>query len=78
MKEINEKKLNNSMLQKAQQDYQSLLERIKTVNNFFEAIAMKEESDRLKIRWFKNIQAEYDKINTPKISQRAFVLNLTS
>lgn len=38
--------------------YENLLRRLDSANNFYEAIAMKEESDRLKIRCFDSIDEE--------------------
>lgn len=38
--------------------FNDLLERLNSANNFYEAIAMKEESDRLKIRLFDEIERE--------------------
>lgn len=38
--------------------FDSLLNRLDSANNFYEAIAMKEESDRLKIRCFDEIEKE--------------------
>jgi hypothetical protein len=37
-------------------DFKDLLDRLETCNNFYEAIAMKEESDRLKLRCFEDIE----------------------
>jgi hypothetical protein len=49
--------------------FDDLLERIDRVNNFYEAIAMKEESDRVKLRCFKEIEAyiEQEKKNESKV-----------
>lgn len=38
--------------------FKDLIQRLDSANNFYEAIAMKEESDRLKIRLFNEIQEE--------------------
>ena len=51
-----------------QNKFENLLERLDSANNFYEAIAMKEESDRLKIRSFDEIEKEKSKrkvIDTP-------------
>ncbi len=41
--------------------FTDLLSRIDRVNNFYEAIAMKEESDRIKLRCFETISRELEK-----------------
>jgi hypothetical protein len=41
--------------------FDDLLERLDSANNFYEAIAMKEESDRLKIRCFDEISREVER-----------------
>lgn len=41
--------------------FDNLLDRLDSANNFYEAIAMKEESDRLKIRCFDEIEKEKEK-----------------
>ncbi|EYE87602.1 hypothetical protein Q428_12415 [Fervidicella metallireducens AeB] len=50
--------------------FDNLLERLDSANNFYEAIAMKEESDRLKIRCFDEIEKEKAK-RKPKNEQIA-------
>lgn len=42
--------------------FDNLLERLDSSNNFYEAIAMKEESDRIKLRCFDEIEKEKAKI----------------
>lgn len=46
---------------KFQQGFEDLLKRIESCHNFYEAIAMKEESDRLKLRCFERIEKERQK-----------------
>ena len=43
---------------KFKEKYDNLLKRLDSANNFYEAIAMKEESDRIKIRCFNEIEKE--------------------
>jgi hypothetical protein len=50
--------------------FDDLLERLDTANNFYEAIAMKEESDRIKIRCFDEIEKEKEK-RKPKSKEQA-------
>lgn len=53
--------LNDQLEDKFQEKFDDLLHRIDRVNNFYEAIAMKEESDRIKIRCFDQIELEKKK-----------------
>jgi hypothetical protein len=46
--------------------YDDLIDRLDHANNFYQAIAMKEESDRLKLMCFNEIQAEIIKRNPPQ------------
>lgn len=48
----------------AKKEFDDLLYRIDHANNMYEAIAMKTESDRLKIRLIEKINAEYKKANS--------------
>ena len=48
--------------------FDELIKRLDSSNNFYEAIAMKEESDRLKMRSFEEISREVE-IRKPKVSQ---------
>ncbi|MBA5851814.1 BREX system P-loop protein BrxC [Clostridium sp. cel8] len=43
--------------------FDNLLNRLDSVNNFYEAIAMKEESDRIKIRCFDEIETQNERRN---------------
>lgn len=45
------------------EDFNNLKDRLDRVNNFFEAIAMQTESDRLKVRYIDKIQQEVNKKN---------------
>ena len=47
----------------SKKEFENLLYRIEHANNMYEAIAMKTESDRLKIRLIEKINAEYKKRN---------------
>ena len=46
---------------KFKQGYEDLLNRLDQANNFYEAIAMKEESDRLKLRYMNEITREAER-----------------
>ena len=46
---------------KFKKGYDDLLNRLDSANNFYEAIAMKEESDRLKLRYVEEINKEVEK-----------------
>jgi hypothetical protein len=46
---------------KVDEKFKDLLARLDSSNNFYEAIAMKEESDRLKLRFFEEIKALQEK-----------------
>lgn len=59
---------------KFKKGYDDLLNRLDSANNFYEAIAMKEESDRLKLRYVEEINKEVekqkpDKPNDPEIPE---------
>jgi hypothetical protein len=51
------------------EQFDSILERLKHANNIYEAIAMRTESDRLKLRLCEEMQKEYDRWRQPKQSQ---------
>lgn len=53
--ELGQYPFKDQFLPKIKQRFEELLDRLERVNNFFEAIAMKEESDRLKLRSFNEI-----------------------
>ncbi len=55
-------KFSNEFISKIKHRFENLLERLDSVNNFYEAIAMKEESDRIKLRCFNDIEAENKRI----------------
>jgi hypothetical protein len=44
--------------------FDDLLDRLDSANNFYEAVAMKEESDRLKLRYITQITTEAEKEKT--------------
>lgn len=48
--------------------FDELIDRLDSANNFYEAIAMKEESDRLKMRSFEEISREVEKRKPPVVS----------
>jgi hypothetical protein len=47
---------------KFKKKFNELIQRLDSANNFYEAIAMKEESDRLKMRCFDEISVEVEKV----------------
>lgn len=47
--------------------FEELIKRLDSANNFYEAIAMKEESDRLKMRSFEEISREVDNRKPPVV-----------
>lgn len=51
----------NQLGDKFKKGYDDLLNRLDSANNFYEAIAMKEESDRLKLRYIDEITKEFEK-----------------
>lgn len=55
---------------KFKQGYEELLNRLDRANNFYEAIAMKEESDRLKLRYMEEIVREADRLKAEKEKER--------
>lgn len=52
----------DELILKFKKRFDDLLKRLDSANNFYEAIAMKEESDRLKMRSFEEITREVEKI----------------
>jgi hypothetical protein len=54
--ELNLYEFKNELYPKFEAKFKDLLNRLDSANNFYEAIAMKEESDRLKIRCFEEIE----------------------
>lgn len=61
LEELSVYEFEEELREKFKERFDNLLERLDSANNFYEAIAMKEESDRLKIRCFDEIQKEKDK-----------------
>jgi hypothetical protein len=59
--ELNKHDFGSELFEKFKNRYDDLLKRLDSANNFYEAIAMKEESDRLKLRCFDDITAEITK-----------------
>lgn len=51
----------DELILKVKKRFDDLLKRLDSANNFYEAIAMKEESDRLKMRSFEEITREVEK-----------------
>lgn len=62
--------LGEELENKFNRKFDNLLERLDSANNFYEAIAMKEESDRIKIRAFDEIEIEKAK-RKPKNEEKA-------
>lgn len=65
IEELGKYEFKHMLFDKFKARFDDLLNRIDRVNNFYEAIAMKEESDRLKLRCFDEIAEELAK-NNPK------------
>jgi len=63
--ELNKYEFKDVLYNKFKGRFDDLLDRLDHANNFYEAIAMKEESDRLKLRCFDDISAEIAKIKAP-------------
>lgn len=55
----------DELISKFKNRFDELIDRLDSVNNFYEAIAMKEESDRLKMRCFEEISREVQKRKSP-------------
>lgn len=62
-KELDMLSASEQLREESKKEFENLLYRIKHANNMYEAIAMKTESDRLKIRLIEKINAEYKKKN---------------
>jgi hypothetical protein len=56
MAELEKRPFKDELSSKFQQGFRDLLKRLESCHNFYEAIAMKEESDRLKLRCFEEIE----------------------
>lgn len=56
MAELEKHSFKSKLSSRFHHDFKDLLDRLETCNNFYEAIAMKEESDRLKLRCFEDIE----------------------
>ncbi|RXE57714.1 BREX system P-loop protein BrxC [Acetivibrio mesophilus] len=63
IKELDELSASEQLRAESKKEFENLLYRIDHANNMYEAIAMKTESDRLKIRLIEKINAEYKKRN---------------
>ena len=61
IEELNKYEFKAALFDRFKSRFDDLLERLDHANNFYEAIAMKEESDRLKLRCFDDIAAELAK-----------------
>ncbi|QXE18355.1 BREX system P-loop protein BrxC [Clostridium sp. 001] len=59
---------------KFQKRFDDLIGRLDRANNFYEAIAMKEESDRLKMRSFEEISREVERRKPPVVSNPELVI----
>ncbi len=57
----------DELISKFKNRFDELIDRLDSVNNFYEAIAMKEESDRLKMRCFEEISREVQKRKPPVV-----------
>lgn len=67
LNELNLYEFKEELSGKYKKRFDELLDRLDSANNFYEAIAMKEESDRLKMRCFEEISREVEK-RKPKVS----------
>ena len=56
MDELEKHSFKSELSSRFQHSFKDLLDRLDACNNFYEAIAMKEESDRLKLRCFEEIE----------------------
>jgi hypothetical protein len=54
----------DTLRNKIMNGFDDLLDRLDSANNFYEAVAMKEESDRLKLRYITQITTEAEKEKT--------------
>ncbi len=66
IEELNKYSFKDELFDKFKERFDNLLDRLDSANNFYEAIAMKEESDRIKIRCFDEIEKERIK-RKPKV-----------
>ena len=64
IEELNKYEFKPVLFDRFKNRFEDLLNRLEHANNFYEAIAMKEESDRLKLRCFDEIAAEHSKRKT--------------
>ena len=65
MDELEKHSFKGELSSKFQRRFNEILNRLDTCHNFYEAIAMKEESDRLKLRCFEEIEARARKEKKP-------------
>lgn len=65
--ELNIYEFKDEFSDKFKKRFDDLLDRLDSANNFYEAIAMKEESDRLKMRCFDEISKEIDRRRTVEL-----------
>ncbi|KPU27967.1 hypothetical protein TR13x_01050 [Caloranaerobacter sp. TR13] len=68
MRELELYDFKDDLSSKFKSQFDDLLNRLDSANNFYEAIAMKEESDRLKIKCFNEIEKEKEK-RKPKLKE---------
>jgi len=61
LNELSLHEFNDELRGKFRKKFDDLIDRLDSANNFYEAIAMKEESDRIKIRCFDEISKEIEK-----------------
>ncbi|MCG4580090.1 BREX system P-loop protein BrxC [Clostridium cochlearium] len=73
--EIELSNFNEELRHKFKSKFDDLLERLDTANNFYEAIAMKEESDRIKIRCFDEIEKEKEKRKPNLVKQASEIIH---
>jgi hypothetical protein len=65
--ELNLYEFKDELYSKFKKTFEDLLERLDGANNFYEAIAMKEESDRFKMRCFEEISKEVERRKPPVV-----------
>ncbi|OLN30829.1 hypothetical protein DSOL_2947 [Desulfosporosinus metallidurans] len=65
--ELGKFELDNSFQERIKKPFEDLLDRIDSVNNFYKAIAMKTESEILKLRSFEMISDETKTVDPPPI-----------
>lgn len=66
LKELSSYEFKDELYNTFKKKFDDLVERLDRANNFFEAIAMKEESDRIKMRSFEEISKEVER-RKPKV-----------